>query len=72
MRTPSKVFYWLLFLNLLAPKIWAASDAALDMKVNALLGKMTLAEKIGQMVQYNTSATASVEAQGDWTAKQRG
>jgi beta-glucosidase len=46
----------------------AAQDLALNRKVNALLAKMTLDEKIGQMVQYNNWATASVEAQDDLAA----
>ena len=46
----------------------AAKDPALDRKVDALLSKMTLDEKIGQLVQYNNWATASVEAKDDLAA----
>jgi len=67
MAAYSRMYFFLLFLSLTPVAAMAAplSDAALDLKVNALLGKMTLAEKIGQMVQYNNWATASVEAQSD-------
>jgi beta-glucosidase len=67
MTTYSRVYFFLLLLSLLPVTALAAypSEAALDRKVNALLGKMTLAEKIGQMDQYNNWATASVEAQND-------
>lgn len=52
------VFFWL------AETAFAAPNA-LNRKVDALLDKMTLSEKIGQMVQYNNWATASTEAQPD-------
>ncbi|MGH7740239.1 MAG: beta-glucosidase BglX, partial [bacterium] len=55
----------LIFLFLWLAGTVSAAPNALDRKVNALLRKMTLSEKVGQMVQYNNWATASTEAQPD-------
>ena len=46
----------LLSLNLLAQKQTTSKDAQIEQKVNALLAKMTLAEKLGQLQQLD----------GDW------
>ncbi|HVM33303.1 MAG TPA: glycoside hydrolase family 3 N-terminal domain-containing protein, partial [bacterium] len=56
-----------LFFFILGTQAFGApvAPSELDRKVNALLGKMTLDEKIGQMVQYNHWATASLEAKDD-------
>lgn len=43
----------LLFLSLLAPLSFAAENAEIERAVEALLAKMTLAEKVGQMNLYN-------------------
>jgi beta-glucosidase len=56
----NKRFFFLLVLItcIIAAKPGIAQQKTIDQKVNALLAKMTLAEKIGQLNQYN----------GDWEA----